>query len=90
MSVGVESDESTRQRVESSQPQNHGDHIADKGFTSMLHHNLMRKFIPVSQVMNILVAKAAVDKEWKKARDDPSMEIGKNQKQKGCYSGTQK
>ena len=33
----VEAHESTRQRVESSKPKNHEDHIAGEGFTSMTH-----------------------------------------------------
>ena len=35
----VESHESTRQRVEPSPPQNHEEHIAGKGYTSMTHYN---------------------------------------------------
>ena len=38
--------------MESSQPQNHEDHIAGKGFTSMSHHNMVHKFIPMPQAMN--------------------------------------
>ena len=34
----MESRESTRQRVESSQPKTHADHIGGKGFTSMSHY----------------------------------------------------
>ena len=44
---------------------NHKDHIAGKRFTSMTHENLVHKFIPMRQAMNILDAKAAVEKEWK-------------------------
>ena len=62
----VESHETTRQRVESSQPKTHEDHNESKGFTSMTHHNLVHKFIPMPQVMKIPDAKAAVDEEWKK------------------------
>ena len=86
----VESHESARRRVESSRPKNHDDHIAGKGFTSMSHHNLVHKFIPVAQAMKIPDAKEAVDKEWKKARDDPSMEFGRSQEQKGGDSGSTK
>ena len=59
----VEAYESTRQRLESSLPTDHEDHIAGKEFTSMSHHNLVCKFIPIPQAMNIPDAKAAVDKE---------------------------
>ena len=34
--------------------QKHEDHIAGKGFTSMSHYNLVHKFIPMPQAMNIL------------------------------------
>ena len=59
----LESHQSTRQRVESSQSKNHGDHIADKGFNSMSHCNLVHKFIHMPQVMKSQNATAAVDKE---------------------------
>ena len=55
--------DSTRQRVESSQHQIHEDHTGGKGFTSMSHYNLVHKIFPMPQVMIILDAKAAVDKE---------------------------
>ena len=64
----VEPHESTRQRAESSQSKNHEDHIAGKGFTSMSHCNLVRKFFPMPQAMKIPDAKAAVDKEWEKVQ----------------------
>ena len=73
----VESRESTWQRVESSQPKNHEDHIASKGFTSMTHHNLVHKFIPMPQVMKIPDAKAAVGKEWKKLETIPAWSLEK-------------
>ena len=68
----VESRESTRQRLESSQPRNHEDHIANKGFTSMFRYNLVHKFIPMPQALKIPGAKAAVDKEWKKLETIPT------------------
>ena len=57
----VEAHESTRQRVESSLPQDHEDHIVGKGYNSMTHYNLAHKFIPMPQAMRILDAKAALD-----------------------------
>ena len=54
------------QRLESSLPKNHEDHIAGKGYTSMTHYNLVHKFTPMLQAMKIPNWKAAVDKEWKK------------------------
>ena len=47
---------------------NHEDHIAGKGFISMSHENLVHKFIPVPQSMEIPDAKAGVDKEWEKVK----------------------
>ena len=59
----VESHESTRQRVESSQSKNHEDNIAGKGFTSMSHCNLVHKILHMPQVMKSPNAIVAVDKE---------------------------
>ena len=53
----------------------HEDRIAGKGFTSMLHYNLVHKLIPMPQAMKIPDARAAVDKEWKKLETIPSMAI---------------
>ena len=47
-------------------------HIAEKGFHSLTHYNLVHKFIPVLQAMKIPGAKAAVDKEWKKLETIPA------------------
>ena len=49
-------------------PNYHEDHIAGKGDNSLLHCNLVHKFIPMPQAMKIPAAKAAVDKEWKNWR----------------------
>ena len=74
---GCKSLESTRQRVESSLPFKLEDRIAGKGFTSMHHHNLVHKFMPVPQAMKIPDAKAAVDKEWKKLETTPAWQMEK-------------
>ena len=58
----VETQESTRKRLESTLPRNHDDHIAEKGFNSLIHNNLVHKFIPMLQAMKIPDAKAAVKK----------------------------
>ena len=81
----VESHESTRQRVDLKIMK-----IALQGFTSMTHYNLVHKFIPMHPAMNIRDAKAAVDKEWKKARDNPSVAIEQGEEQKGGHSGSGK
>ena len=59
----VEAHESTRQRLESSPPKDHEDHIAGKGHNSMTHYNLVHQFIPMPQAMKIPDAKAAVGKD---------------------------
>ena len=69
--------EPTWQRAESSQPENHQDHIAVKGFTSMTHNNLVHKFIPMPQAMTVPDAKAAVDKDWKKLGTIPAWQLEK-------------
>ena len=58
--------ESTRMRMGNSLPNHHEDHIAGKGENSLQHYNLVQKFIPMPQAMEIPAAKAAVDKEWEK------------------------
>ena len=78
----VESPESIGQRAESSQPRNHKDHTAGKGFTSMTHFNFVHKFIPMPQAMKIPDAKVTVDKEWKKLETIPAWNFGKSQEQK--------
>ena len=60
----LEADESTRMRMGNSMPHYHQDHIAAKQENSLLHCNLVHKFVPMPQAMKILAAKAAVDKEW--------------------------
>ena len=62
----LEANESTRMRVGNSEPPNHEDHIAGKGANSLQHYNLVHKFIPMPQALNIPAAKAAADKEWEK------------------------
>ena len=46
----------------------------------MTHCIFAHKFIPMPQAMTISDAKAAVDKEWKKASDDSSVAVGESQK----------
>ena len=40
--------------------------LQEKGENSLQHKNLVHKLIPMLQVMKILAAKVAVDKEWEK------------------------
>ena len=60
----LEADESTRTRMGNSIPHHH-DHIAGKGENSLQLYNLVHKFIPMPQAMQIPAAKVEVDKEWK-------------------------
>ena len=55
-----------RIRIEGALHRYHEDHIAGKGMNSLSNYNLVRKFIPLPQAMEIPDAKAAVDKEWEK------------------------
>ena len=58
-------------------PAKHEDRIAGKGSTSMIHYNLVHKFIPVPQAMKIPDSQAAVDKEWKKLETIPAWQLEK-------------
>ena len=44
---------------------------------SVLHDNLVHKFIPLPQAVKIPDAKAAVDKEWKKLETIPAWDVKK-------------
>ena len=68
----VEAHESTRKCLESTLPRNHDHHIAEKGFHSLTHYNLVHKFIPMPQAMIISDAMAAVDKVWEKLEKIPA------------------
>ena len=59
----VEADESTRKRLEGTLHKDQEEHIAGRGINSLNHYNLVHKFIPMPQAMNIPDANAAVDKE---------------------------
>ena len=73
----MEASESTRIRIEESQPNYHEDHIAGKGENSSQHYNLVHKFIPMPQAKKIPAAKAAVDKEWEKLEKIPAWNLTK-------------
>ena len=73
----LEAHESTRQRVESVTKRMHEEHVAGKGHHSVLHYNLVHKFIPMPQAMKIPDAKAAVDKELKKLETIPAWDVEK-------------
>ena len=66
--------------MEESLPNHHEDHIAGKGHDSLQHYNLVHKYIPMPQALNIPAAKAAVDKEWEKL-ENFGVEPDESQKQ---------
>ena len=65
----LEADESKTLRLGESLPNHHEDHIAGNGDNSLLHYNLVHKFIPMPQALKIPAAKAAVDKNEKNWRN---------------------
>ena len=62
----VEAHESTRKGSDRALPKDHEGRIADKGFRSLSHFELVHKFIPMPRAMIIPGAKAAVDTAWEK------------------------
>ena len=68
----LEASESTRMRMEETQPKYHEDHIAGKLDNSQQHCHMVHKFIPMPQAMKIPAAEAAVDKEWEKLEKIPA------------------
>ena len=78
----VEAHESTRKRLESTPPKDHEDYIAEKGFNSISHYNLVHEFVPTLQAMKIPDAKAAVDKEWENFEKSPACQMTKVKEQK--------
>ena len=86
----VEPVESTRKRLERSLPKDHEDRIAGKGFNSLSHHNLVHKFMPIHQAMQIPDAKAAVDKECEKRYKLPAWQMTKVMSKNKGHSGSTK
>ena len=56
----------------------------------MTHYNLVHKFFPVPQAMQILDAKAAVDKKWKKLETIPASNLEKVKSKKEVILQTQR
>ena len=72
----VGADESVRIRTEGLPRRNHEDHFARKGMNSSSHYNLVHRFIPMLEAMNIPDAKAAVEK-WEKLEKIRAWELTK-------------
>ena len=54
----------------------------------MTRYYLVHKFIPMPQATKIPDTKSCRGQGMDKARDNPSLELGKNQEQKGGYPGS--
>ena len=78
----VEADKSTRKRMEGYLHNDHEDHSAGNGMNSLSHYNLVRKCIFMPQALKVPDAKAAVDIEWKKTRENTCMAPDESQKPK--------
>ena len=86
----VDTHESTRQRLESSAPKDHEDHIAGKGYYSMTHYNLVHKFIPIFSSDENSGCESSSEQGMEEARNDSSVAVGESQKQERRYSGSTK
>ena len=73
----VEAHQSTRKLLESTLPRDHEDPIAEEWFNSTSHYNLVRRFIPMFQAINIQDAKEAMDKDWEKLEKLPAWQLNK-------------
>ena len=81
----VEAKESKRKRLESTIPRDNEDHIAENGFNSINHYNLVHKLILMPQAMNIPDAKAAVNREWEKLEHIPAWQMEKRKRKSLSY-----
>ena len=84
----TEAHQSTRQRIESVTI--HEEHMAGKGQNSVLHYNLVHKFILMPQALKIPDAKAAVDKECEKLETLPAWKLEKVKSKKEVIKEAQK
>ena len=73
----VEAHESVWNCLEGTLAKDHEDHIAEKGFHSLGHYNLVHKFVPMHQARKIPDAKAALDKEWENLEKLPAWQMTK-------------
>ena len=82
----VETQESTRKRLESTRPRNHDDHIAEKGFNSLIHNNLVHKIHSNAPSDENSGCEGCSEKRMREARENPCVADGKSEEQKGCCS----
>ena len=74
----VDADETMRIRMEGVPHRYHEDHISAKGINSLIHYNLVHRFIPMPvQALKIPDPKAAVENEWEKLEKIPAWQLTK-------------
>ena len=66
-----------RKRLGGTLHKDHEDHNAGKGINSLIHNNLVHKFIPMPKAMKMPDAKAAVEKETDKLEKIPARQMTK-------------
>ena len=77
--------ESTRQRLERTLPEDHEDHIAERGSTHRVITILRTSSFLCSKPMRIPDTKAAVDEEWGEARETADQANDQSQEQNGSH-----
>ena len=82
----VEAHESTRNRLESTLPKDHEDHIAEKRFKSISHYNLVHKFIPTPRRCENSRCESRSGQGKEEAPNIASLAIRQGEEQKGGYS----
>ena len=86
----IEAHASTRTRIGQTQPGDHEDLIAEKEYNSLSRYSFAQKPIPVPQAMEVLNAKAAVDKKWEKHEKLPAWHVTKVKSKKDVIEKAQK
>ena len=81
----VEAHESTRQRLESSLPNDHEDHIAGKGYNSTNHLNQCAQIYSDAPSDEHFGCESSSGQGMEEARNICSMAIGQNEEQKRCF-----
>ena len=71
-----------RPRLEGAGHKPHQDYITAKGMSSITHHSLVHKLIPMPQALKIPDAKAAVEKEWGKLEKIPGIAADESETRK--------
>ena len=72
----LEADESTRMRMENSEPHNHEDHIAGKGENSLQHYNLVHRLFFCLELFNSC-SRSSGGQELGKIGDNFDLELDK-------------